>query len=122
MSLMDEALSIHAERLNESAGSPVLYIRGTYELSVTAVIGQTIFDDLTADGEVRTQIKSVDFLITPGVLRIGGSLVEPQRGDRIKKKSGEVYDVMPGSSGTAWQWSDGRQTFYRIHTVRRVKS
>jgi len=48
--------------------------------------------------------------------------VLPQRGDQIQRTDGSVYDVLPGTEGTAWQYSDGRKTFLRIHSVKRVAS
>jgi hypothetical protein len=122
MSLMGEALGIHASTLMRAAGETITYVRGTNTISVTAVPGQSTFDEVASDGEVRSQMKTIDWLVVPSVLKIGGMPIEPQRGDQVIRSDGQKFDVLPGAGNTAWQWSDSRMTFYRIHTVRRVAS
>ena len=122
MGFFTEALPIHNARLKLAAGESVTYKRGGSQVTLTAVLGQTTFDEIGGDGEIHAQIKSVDFIVVPSELILGGSVEEPTRGDTITRENGEVFDVMPGSNGRHWTWSEGNQSHIRIHTVRRVKS
>lgn len=122
MSLISKALTAHSARLKQSAGESVSYFRGGQSVALVAVPGQTVFDEVESDGEVRTQSKAVDFLVRPSDLVLDGSATEPRRGDWIKRQDGQRFDVMAGPAGVTWEWSDGHQTFMRIHTVRRVTS
>ena len=122
MSLLDDALALHATRLQDAAGETVTYFRGTDSVSVTAVVGESVFEEVAGDGEIRPQIKTVDFLLKPADLVLSGSVTDPQRGDRVQRSDGETFDVLPGVNGSTWQWSDARKTFLRIHSVRRVES
>ena len=122
MSLMTEGLSLHAGRLLESAGEDLLLIRGATEVVIKGVAAESVFNEFGADGELRAITKTVDFLVQPKNYRINATVTEPQRGDKIKRKNGDVFDLSQGSSGSTWQWSDAHQTHYRIHTARRVKS
>ena len=123
MSMLSDALAMHATSLLDSAGEKVSYVRGDTTISnVGAVAGQSVFEEVASDGEVRSLTKTVDWIIKPSALVIASAMIEPQRGDRIVKANGESFDVLPGSANTAWQWSDAHRTHYRIHTVRRVAS
>ncbi|QDT07797.1 hypothetical protein K227x_62250 [Rubripirellula lacrimiformis] len=120
MNLMQRGLRIHAKALKQAAGEPVIYFRGdALSASILAVVGQTIFEDVAGDGETRIETKTVDWLITPDELRKAVFRTEPQRGDQIRRNDFEVFDVVPGTSGKVWEWSDGHKTHYRIHSVRR---
>lgn len=112
--MLNEALDHHWDALKVAAGDTVSYVRGSTAYYVTAVVGQSVFEESASDGENRSLMKTVDFLIHRDDLTS-----DPQRGDQIKKSNGEVYDLLPGNGTASWQWSDGRQTHYRIHTVRR---
>ena len=122
MALLDDALAAHAKTLNAAAGETITYKRGTATVSVTAVVGQSQFDEVSTTGEIRPLSKTVDFLVKPSALVLNSAAVLPQRGDQIERADGSVYDVLPGTEGTAWQYSDGRKTFLRIHCVKRVAS
>lgn len=122
MALLDDALAAHVTTLNAAAGETVTYKRGSSTVSITAVVGQSQFDEVSTTGEIRPLSKTVDFLVKPSALVLDSETVLPQRGDQIEKADGSVYDVLPGTEGTAWQYSDGRRTFLRIHCVKRVAS
>ncbi len=122
MALLDDALAFHVKTLNSAAGETITFKRGDDTVSLTAVVGQSQFDELSTTGEVHALSKTVDFLVKPASLVLSGSAVLPQRGDLIQRSDGSQYDVLPGVEGTAWQYSDGRKTFLRIHSVKRVAS
>jgi len=122
MTLLSDALAAHVTTLNNAAGETITYKRGTSTVSLTAVVGQSQFEDVSPSGEVRPLSKTVDWLVKPASLELGGSVTVPQRGDQISRSDGSTYDVLPGTEGTAWQYSDGHKTLLRIHTVKRVTS
>lgn len=123
MNLLQEALQIHADRLDESAGESVSYFRGSTELkNRTAIRGESNFEEMASEMDARTRTRTMDWLIRPSQLSSSGSRFEPARGDRIVTPSGETFEVYPGPDNQHWRWSDARQTFFRIHTVRRVAS
>ncbi len=122
MALLDDALAAHVTTLNAAAGETITFKRGSATVSITAVVGQSQFDEMSTTGEIRPLSKTVDFLVKPSALVLDSAQVVPQRGDQIERADSSVYDVLPGSEGTAWQYSDGRKTFLRIHCVKRVAS
>lgn len=117
--MLNEALDHHWDSLNDAGGEIVRYIRGSTSDYVPAVIGQSIFEDASGEGEVRARIKTIDFLIQRDKLKIDRTEIEPMGGDQIRTANGSIYDVLPGGQGSAWEWSEGRETNFRIHTVRR---
>lgn len=119
MSYLSDALSWYSPNLEAVGGETVTYYRGERAIEIQATLGSTTFDQIETTGEIRAQMKSVDFLITPADLSFDGLLGEPQKGDQIKRSTGEVYDVMTASGVAPWEWTDSRKTLYRIHTVRR---
>lgn len=117
-----DALRAHCTALQAVAGESVTYRRGNSHVTITAVPGQSVFDESTGATDVVMQTKTVDWLISPDDLKIDGNQSEPQRGDQIIRADGEKLDLLPGSGNKSWAWSDSRKTHYRIHTVRRVAS
>ena len=132
MNLMQRGLKVHAAALIATAGETISYSRdGSFRIFIKAVVGQTVIEDVTSDGETRIETKTVDFLITPAefkkaIFSPSARDLEPQRGDRIRRQDEaafpyyEEFDVVPGASGKVWEWSDGHRTHYRIHSVRRT--
>lgn len=121
MSLLSDALTAHASRLNESAGETVTYVRGSTQIkNVTAVRGQTRFEEVSSEMEALVQTKSFDWLIRPACLDASGTLLEPQRGDQIITTNGDLYEVFPGADDKHWQYTDAHESMFRVHTVKRV--
>ena len=121
MSLLSDALAIHADRLHESAGEFVTYVRGsTTWANVEATRGQTRFEEMPSEMEAVIQSRTADWLIQPSQLMSGSTQVYPERGDKILDTGGSVYDVLPGADDKHWRYTDQHQTFFRIHAVKRV--
>jgi hypothetical protein len=85
MALLDDALAAHVTTLNAAAGETVTYKRGSSTVSITAVVGQSQFDEVSTTGEIRPLSKTVDFLVKPSALVLNSATVLPQRGDQIEK-------------------------------------
>jgi len=111
-----DGLKAHNLRLMDSAGVEVVFVRGNIRVTLTATIGSTDWQE-QASGDVYQSLKSVDFIVNPTELKIGGNLAEPSRGDAIEYQ-GEMYYLVPTNNGAFWSWSDGFRTFYRIHTSK----
>jgi len=116
MGMFIAGLQQHNERLFQSAGTDIAYLRGNIQIDLQAVLGSTNWQDDNQD-DTYSSMKSIDFIVQPDKLNIAGSLVEPSRGDAIRY-NGYIYDLLQTSNGTFWSWSDGFRTFYRLHTSR----
>ena len=118
MNLMQEALGLHATTLQAAAGEKITYRRGTQSVVVSAVPGETEFEEFGSEGEFRAQIKYTDWLIKPGCLKFDGQPITPERGDEIERKDGERFHVLPGNQNATWRWANAHRTHYRIHSLR----
>ena len=98
----------------------VVYERGADSVSVSATIGETIFQIDDGAGALL-RVESRDYLILAADLILGGSPVIPERSDRIRETdavSGQtyVYEVMAPGGEPHWRWSDPYRRTLRIHT------
>jgi hypothetical protein len=108
-----------ANQLRTHASSPIVYLRGSDQVAVTAIIGRTLMKIEDGYGGVHMQWTDRDFFIAPTELVIAGSQVLPERGDSIHESlNGNVYiyEVIAPGSEPPWRWSDPHQTLLRIHT------
>ena len=121
MSLLSDSLAFHAARLHESAGEIVTYIRGsTSWTGINATRGQTRFEEIPSEMGVVVQTRTSDWLIEPSQLVTGSTQIYPDRGDKVVDSDGNTYDVLPGADDKHWQYTDQHETFFRIHSVKRV--
>jgi hypothetical protein len=90
----------------------VTYVRGAASVVVKATVGRTQYE--TDDGHaVRVAFTERDFLIQAADLMLGGNVVTPQPGDRIREsQSGQVlvFEVID------WRYSDPYRQTLRIET------
>lgn len=120
MSWLSSQLGAAFGLIDQAAGEPIIYRRGSAEVEIEcAVRGESRFEEVVGDGETTTLIKSVDWLVKPEDLVICGDLAEPMKGDQVITADGEVFDLMPGMSESPWRWLNSYKTRYRIHTVKR---
>jgi hypothetical protein len=107
-----------AEMLKEHASRPVVYRRGTEEVTLQATIGRTLLKLDDGYGGVRMEWTDRDFLIHAADLVLAGNLTLPERGDLIRETQGDktfVYEVMAPGKEPAWRWSDVFRKVLRIH-------
>lgn len=115
MSSFAEILRGGLVRVSAVAGSDVRYSRGASWVRVRAVPGHTDFTLSDQWGAV-SEYRSRDFIVQGCSLKLGGTLVKPQRGDTISE-GGNVYEVSrPDGGEQPWSFSDNGGNFYRIHT------
>ena len=96
----------------------VVYSRGDDSVEVAATIGRTVFEIDDGSGAV-VQWESRDFLITAGDLVLGGEVVEPEPGDKIREEQDSkvhVYEVMAPGKERCWRYSDPYRRTLRVHT------
>lgn len=101
-------------------GRTVTFRRGSDEVSVTATVGRTEYEEFGTDGTV-VRSESRDYIIRVSDLAtLLGAGLYPRHGDRIV----ETFDgytltceAMAITSGTeVWRYHDRRQRQYRITT------
>lgn len=121
MSLIDDALNLHADLINEAAGEWVSYIIGDTEIhDLVAVRGRSEFEEFASESDARILSRMVDWIVRADeMVDANGTRVIPERGAQIETGDGQVFEVLPGPDGNHWRWSEARQYQYRIHTVRR---
>ena len=97
---------------------PVTYCRGQAEVQVPATVGRTTFEIDSGTG-VSERFEARDFIITAADLVLGGAVVTPERGDRIKETVGGetlVYEVVGPGQEPCWRWSALYRLAIRVHT------
>lgn len=109
-----------AAKLKQHAGESLVYSRGVLSATITAPMGKTLMRlDNSQTGGAIIEWTDADFLIAAADLVLGGSAVEPERGDKIRwSKDGKtrLFEVLAPGGEPCWRWSDEHQTVMRIHT------
>ena len=93
-------------------GKAVVYSRGTNSLSITAVPGRSAFSQDEGNG-MTTEFTSSDWIILASSLVLGGSVVLPQRNDRVTQGT-QVFEVL----SPPYAPSNPEGTLIRIHSKR----
>jgi hypothetical protein len=104
---------------HKHASRPVMYLRGAQSVALNATVGRSVFQVVAADGMVE-QVERRDYLIRAADLVLGGAVVLPQVGDRIRETIGakvEVYEVMGAGQEKHFRKSDPDGLTLRIHTA-----
>lgn len=117
--LLETANQWLAAKLKAHASRPVIYRRGTDEVTVQAIVGRTLLKLSDGYGGVRMEWTDRDFLIAAEDLILGGQKTLPQRGDQIRETAGGktlVYEVLAPGGEPEWRWSDPHRRLVRIHT------
>lgn len=121
MSLMSRGKSFLNRKMGDAAGVSVSYTRAAETISLTAVIGRTVFAS-NLEGKARIEFGEIDLIIVAADLEFDGVQVKPERGDRI----GITLDgtaltlelMIPQTGEPAWRYSDPERTRIRLHCKR----
>lgn len=108
-----------ADRLLDQASVTVTYRRGASSVSLAAVLGHQLLRVSDGRGNTKVERTDRDFIIRAADLVIGGSVVEPRRGDRIDLTTGsttERFDVMAPGDEPPWRYADPHKQLIRVHT------
>ena len=117
MNLFQKARSFLPAQEQRAAGETVTYARGAESLTLTAVVGNTVFAT-NVEGAARISFGDRDYLIGVADLTLGA----PRIGDRVHHVVGgaalvfEVQDLDGGEP--AWRHSDPDRTTWRVHVKR----
>lgn len=118
--LIADGLSWLDSQRHQHLTRSVVYRRGASEVTVSATVGRTEFEEFGADGSV-IRSESRDYIIR--VADLGDTIAQgfrPERGDLIIEAIGDedvAYEVMSITSGDEpWRFHDRRQSQYRITT------
>jgi len=101
----------------DELATTVTYVNSDGSVDVDATRGSSEFDVEDRSG-IFTKTESRDFIVHTADLMIGGSEVEPKRGDKVQETGGDtvyIYQVMSPSGGPVWRWWDRDRTRRRIH-------
>jgi len=107
-----------AQQRASHAAESITYTRGSYSVTLTAAKGRTEYETLNGYGVSLTH-RSQDWIITASTLVFDGSVMKPERGDRITYEYGtttEVYEVMPLAEGQDCYKLEPHGYTLRIHT------
>jgi hypothetical protein len=100
------------------ATRPVVYVRGTDSVEVSATVGRTVFRIDKGYG-VMERVEARDYLVLGSALALNGQSILPNAGDRIREEADGktfVYEVMAPGGEPCWRWSDPYRQTLRIHT------
>lgn len=115
--LMASGLSMLRRALPLAAGVPITYSRAGESVMLTAVEGRTAFEITDSAGQMIST-DSRDFIIEAIALVLGGSLAIPQRGDKITKEDGRVFEVLAIGGGQPYAEIGTNGDMLRVHTKR----
>lgn len=95
----------------------VTYRRAAATVSVSAVIGRTLFDNADEFNVVRE--KTRDYIILQADLILSGAAVKPVKADEIDETRGGVvytYAVLEDGDSPPYEDADDYHKAFRIHT------
>lgn len=110
---------VHWLTLLRQRGEPVTYTDGVVTLTnVMVVVTRPGEDQIDLSDGVSIESKQWDILIDPETIKSGADRIIPSQGHKITRADGTVYRVEPSSGNrNCWKWSDGFETWRRVHTV-----
>lgn len=106
------------DTLDDAVGVSVTYSRGATSATITATIGETVFESDNEFGVLR--IETRDYIVTRSRLDAAG-FGEPERGDRITETQGDdvvTHEVLDRQGMMPFRYCDQSRKRIRIHTTR----
>ena len=116
--LLDTGVAWQLGKLKEGASVSMTYRRGALSVGVQVTRGRSEYQTYDDEGNFVTEITDADFIMPADRLTLGGSIVEPRRGDRLEEvtKTGtRIYEVMPSGNRRPFA-IDPTGQMLRIHT------
>jgi hypothetical protein len=102
-------------------GVPVTYARGELAATIRMVPGRNARVILADYGVLVGERRNRDWLIEAAMLKLGGEVVIPDRGDEIVM-DGKTYQVIGDQGSPHWHYSDPYDQILRIHSVEVVSA
>jgi hypothetical protein len=113
--LLERGLHMAAGDMPRAAGVTAIYRRGESRVVVRAVMRQPECPIVTTDDFMITWLDQ-DWMIAADELIVGGSLIQPQRGDKIETTTGITYEVLPRGQQACFKPIGMPIVMYRIST------
>ena len=111
---------VHWRTLLRTRGELVSYFIGAVEIpELNVIVTRPGEDQIEVDENIAIANSQWDILIDPDTLIDGDAIrIVPAQGHVIVRADGTRYTVEPaGGSRNCWRWSDGLETWRRVHTV-----
>lgn len=118
--LMQNAAGWFAARMAQVAGRSVTYRRGAKTASLTGWVDSHTYQVYDGDG-ILTNYVADDWTFKVSSMLFGTETIIPQPGDRIEEtlnSTSLVWEVMPVSGTTPYEWLDTSNTMVVVHTKR----
>lgn len=117
--LLQQGVDWLNEQRAEHLSRPAVYQRGGESVEIAATLGATSVE-ITDDAGATVQSPQTDFIVSADALVLGGVVVTPQVGDRIRVPSGDdgktlVYEVLALPDGRHFRRCDGSGRMLRVH-------
>ena len=115
--LLKTAIDYLHDQLKAHNSVTVTYRRVAATVSVSAIIGRTLFENEDEYNVTREKIR--DFLILQADLILSGSATTPQKGDQIDETRGSTvytYAVLELNGQPPYEDADDYHKAFRIHT------
>ena len=113
--LLSNSVRLLARTVKQAGGVVIRYVRGTAEVEIVAVPGQSDIESQGIDNEVIVA-KADDWLIEADDLWLDGVNVLPKRGDKILY-NGHVHEVVRRGESSCYGWTDQTKQLLRVYTV-----
>lgn len=116
--LLEQGSAFLEDQRHRHMTRPVTYRRGTDDVTLTATIGRTVFEQADDRGLVN-RLESRDFLIRAEDLLLAGAPELPKAGDVVREEQGGrtfVYEVMAPGGEPPFRFSDPYRRTLRVHT------
>lgn len=111
---------LHWRNLLALYGEDVTYVRGDLSIPLRAVPATPRAKQVSGEETIVFGSKQMHWLVHPDDLKDGDTPIEPKRGDKIQRPSGQRFVVSPADGGDdVWRWADGACTWRRVQTEER---
>ena len=121
--LLQDAASWLGDRLKESVGRQVTYVRGAAQSEpITGTPAQQQYD-VFDEGGIGTTVLAYDWTFTRDCLEIAGTPINPRAGDRITETLEGVavaFEVVPLGKRPCYEWLDTSGILILVHTKKVV--
>lgn len=117
--LLDRGVKWAVGKLASEASVAMVYRRGALSVGLVVTRGRSEYETFDDEGNLITAVTDATFHVGADELILGGSIVEPESGDRLEEttaKGMRIYEVMPSSGNRRPFARDASNQKLRIHT------